>query len=330
MIRPVLSALVLAGALSGAAKAGEVCNETSFMLEIATAWRTEAGLAAEGWTRVRPGACEDTPADPSISEQYLYARSTAAYPGGVREWRGGQDVCVDAGDFSFEGLADCAALGLQSRRFRRLGEDERGRVILVEPADFGERAEEAGLQRLLQAAGYDIRLIDGYAGRRTRRQIDAFETDAGRSFGTDRTGLIEALHAAALSRNGEAGLQICNEASAPIAAAVARQRSDTWESRGWWHIAPGTCARPLAGSYSANNVFFYAERINSDPDGPLASPLTGGTQGFCIAPSRFLAEDRENCAGRSYAEARFRGAPEPVDGRGRVALTDLDFEEPIR
>lgn len=330
MFRIAFPALILAGALSSAASGGEVCNETSFTIEVATAWRTEAGLAAEGWTPIHPGSCAQTPPDPSVSEQYLYARSTKAYPGGVREWRGAQNVCVDTGDFSFEGLADCAALGLQSRGFRRLADEERTRAVLVEPADFGERAEEAGLQRLLQAAGYDIRLIDGYAGRRTRRQIDAFEADAGRSFGTDRTGLIEALHTAALARNGEAGLQICNEASAPIAAAVARQRTDVWESRGWWHIAPGACARPLAGTYSAANVFFYAERIDENPDGPLASPLTGGTQGFCIAPSRFLAEDRGNCASRSYAEAGFRPAPEPVDGKGRVALSDLDFEEPIR
>jgi len=327
MPRGSLLAVILALLLPFGARAGDVCNETSFTLDIATAWRTEAGLAAQGWTRVRSGACETTPASPAVSEQYLYARSTPAYPGGVREWRGGQEICIEPGDFSFEGLAECTALGLDSRRFRRLSNDERVRAVLVEPADYGDRAEEAGLQRLLQATGYDIRTIDGYAGRRTRREIDAFEADIGRGFGNDRVALLQALHERALELNADAGLLICNESGSDMAAALAQLRGDVWESRGWWQIAPGACARPLSGNYIANQVYFYAERLNDEPDGPLADPLAGGTQGFCIAPSRFLAEGRDDCEARSYASVEFRQAPEPEDGTGRVALGDLDFEE---
>jgi hypothetical protein len=73
--------------------------------------------------------------------------------------------------------------------------------VLVELADYGDRAEEAGLQRLLQSAGYDINVIDGYAGRRTRRQIAAFEAISTAAFGADRSELIEALHQRALERN---------------------------------------------------------------------------------------------------------------------------------
>lgn len=327
MLRLLLLAATVSIGLPATARAGEVCNETSFMLEIAKAWRTEAGLAAEGWTRLRPGSCAQTPPGAAVGEQYLYARSTLAYTGGVREWRGAQQVCIEESDFSFEGVADCAALGLNSRGFRRLNEAERTRTVLVEPAGFGSRAEEAGLQRLLQAAGYDIRLIDGYAGRRTRRQIDAFEAAAGRSFGTDRVGLIDALHAAALARNGEAGLHICNEGRRPIAAAIARQTGETWESRGWWQVEPGTCARPLAEHYTNGSLFYYAEQLHLDAEGLVANPLSGGSQAFCIAPARFLAEGRGNCASRSYAEGLFRAAPEPQDGRARVELSDLDFEE---
>jgi uncharacterized membrane protein len=71
-----------------------VCNETSFMVEAAKAWRTPSGLAVEGWTRIAPGGCAEIgPA--TDTEQYLYARSTRAYLGGVREWRGSLDICVD-------------------------------------------------------------------------------------------------------------------------------------------------------------------------------------------------------------------------------------------
>ena len=198
MMRALLVVMAaLAGlAFTAPARAGEVCNETSFMVDVAKAWRTPTGIAAEGWVRIAPGGCGEIGPGPE-TDQYLYARSTPAYLGGVREWRGGLDVCVDEADFQIEGVADCDALGLETRQFRQLSEPERTRAVLVELADFRERAEEAGLQRLLQAAGYDIRVIDGYAGRRTRRQIDAFESDAGRAFGADRAGLIEALHARA-------------------------------------------------------------------------------------------------------------------------------------
>ena len=165
--------LAAAVAATGSARAGEVCNETSFVVEAAKAWRTESGIAAEGWSRILPGGCADMGPDADI-DQYLYARSTPAYLGGVREWRGSLEVCVDEEDFSFEGVADCETLGLQTRGFRRLSEAERTRTVLVEPADYGDRADEAGLQRLLQAAGYDIQVIDGYAGRRTRRQVAGF------------------------------------------------------------------------------------------------------------------------------------------------------------
>ncbi|MFW6413623.1 MAG: DUF1036 domain-containing protein, partial [Oceanicaulis sp.] len=213
-MRALLIALVAvfsALAATAPASAGQVCNETSYVIDVAKAWRTPSGIAAEGWARIMPGGCAEIGPGADV-DQYLYARSTQAYLGGLREWRGALDVCVDEADFSIEGVADCAALGLETRQFRQLTEPERTRAVLVELEDYRDRAEEAGLQRLLQAAGYDIRVIDGYAGRRTRRQVDAFETDAGVSFGADRAALIAALHARALERNATAGLRICNEA----------------------------------------------------------------------------------------------------------------------
>jgi uncharacterized membrane protein len=56
-------------------------------------------------------------------DQYLYARSTKAYLGGVREWRGAQMACVDETDFEIQGIGDCEALGLQERRLPPLERD---------------------------------------------------------------------------------------------------------------------------------------------------------------------------------------------------------------
>ena len=321
---PILVFVLLTSlSVTSPARAGEVCNETSFVIEAAKAWRTATGLMAEGWVEIAPGGCAAVGPDVE-TEQYLYARSTRAYTGGVREWRGGLEVCVDEIDFNFEGVADCAALGLEARQFRRLGETERDRAFLVELADYRDRAEEAGLQRLLQAAGYDINIIDGYAGRRTRRQIAAFQEDAEQDFGADRAALIAALHAAALARNANAGLRVCNEADAPVAAAVARATGDGYEARGWWRIAPGACAHLLSERLTAGEAFLHARLL--DPAGQRL--LGGGSQRFCVAAGRFTTLEQDNCAAIGFESVGFTPISEPQNGAASMVLTADQFEEP--
>lgn len=318
----LLAALLAGLAFAAPARAGEVCNETSFMVDVAKAWRTPTGIAAEGWMRLAPGGCGEI-GPGAETDQYLYARSTPAYLGGVREWRGGLDVCVDETDFQIEGVADCAALGLETRQFRQLAEAERTRAVLVELADHRERAEEAGLQRLLQAAGYDIRVIDGYAGRRTRRQVEAFERDLGREFGADRAGLVAALHERAVERNADAGLRICNDADLPLAAAVSRAEGEAYVTRGWWRVEPGACAKPLAERLTAGETFVHARLIEAD----RMLPLAVAPEMFCVAPGRFSTELREACAATGFELAGFRPAPNPENGGAEVRLTARDFEE---
>jgi uncharacterized membrane protein len=318
----LLAVLITGLAFTAPARATEVCNETSFVVDVAKAWRTPSGVAAEGWVRIAPGGCGEIGPGPE-TDQYLYARSTQAYLGGVREWRGGLDVCVDVTDFQIEGVADCDALGLETRQFRQLSEAERSRAVLVELADYRDRADEAGLQRLLQSAGYDIRVIDGYAGRRTRRQVELFEADAERAFGTDRAGLIAALHDRALARNETAGLRICNDAGLPIAAAVSRAEGDAYITRGWWRIEPGACAKPLAERLTAGETFVHA-RLLTDA---AMRPLSMAREQFCVAPGRFSTELREACRDTGFETAGFRPAPDPQDGGATLRLTERDFEE---
>lgn len=323
-VRGLLAALIGAAALTGPALASEVCNETSFMLDVAKAWRTATGLTAEGWTRLAPGACARV-GPGADTDQFLYARSTSAYPGGVREWRGALNVCVDETDFAFEGVANCAALGLQTRQFRRLNEAERTRAVLVELDEFGDRAEEAGLQRLLQANGQDIRLIDGFAGRRTRRQIAAFEAEIGREFGSDRAGLTEALHVRALERNARTGLRVCNEAETPMAAAMARVRDGETQVRGWWRIEPGTCMRLASDRLVAREAHVHVRLLTDQGERHLA----GADASFCIAPGRFMNDNPEGCDRHGFVRANFRAAPAPNAETGGVTLrlAAPDFEE---
>ncbi|MCC5980634.1 MAG: DUF1036 domain-containing protein [Oceanicaulis sp.] len=321
----LLAVLVVTTLAAPSARAGEVCNETSFYVEAAKAWTTSSGLAVRGWKRIAPGACARFTGIPGGVNQFLYARTTDAYLGGVREWLGRTPACVDTDDFQLEGVADCAAIGLETREFRQLSASERSRAVLVEPADFGTRALEAGVQRLLQSLGYDVRGIDGFAGRRSRAQISQFERDHGTSYGDSYEALIETLHATALERNTRLGLHVCNESSGPVGVAVAAQTNERWDSRGWWHIEEGGCLRVLARRLAAGDAFVFAQRV----DASRPEPMRGGVEAFCVAPGRFLAEGRSGCAERGYSSVRFRPSPVPVEGRAELTLTDEDFEDPL-
>ncbi len=323
----LVSLLALAALLAAPsnARAGEVCNETSFVIEVAKAWRTADGLNVQGWTRLLPGGCTEVGPGPDI-DQYLYARSTQAYLGGVREWRGGQPACVDDDDFEIQGVGDCAALGLQERAFRRLSEAERERTVLAELANYGNRAEEAGLQRLLQSAGYEILEIDGYTGRRTRRQIAAFQNDIDTNFDSDRVGLIEALHERALQRNASSGLEVCNATRSTVATAVARATGDGYEARGWWRIEPGGCARPLALRLTDGEVFVHARLL----EGTQERLLTATDEIFCVGAGRFTTDRRERCGDTGFQAATFRPTPTVENGSVRMELREEDFGEALR
>lgn len=321
---------VLALGWTSRTEAAEICNETSFIAEVAAGWTVEGGVAIEGWTRVRPGECESIAEEVDLdSEQpiFFYAKSSLAYLGGVREWRGTVPLCVDEADFEVVANTRCAALGLASRDFFvREGED-RERTVLAEPSDYGRRAGTAGIQRLLQSAGFQVNGVDGYEGNSTRRAITRFLADANIGRDPSDAVLIDALEAHALERNGSSGLILCNEADGDISAAVGYRVSSTWQSRGWWRIHAGECARLIgnrleAGSGDEAPAYFYAERVSSS--GRRA--MTGGEAAFCLAPARFVAEERTDCAERGYSTARFRAVAEPEDGGTRITVQESDFE----
>ena len=309
------------------ADAAELCNETSYIVQAAAAWPVEGGVAIEGWTRLRPGDCATMADDDDLDGDqpvFYYAKSSIAYLGGVREWRGTVPLCVDEADFEVVANTRCASLGLASRDFFiREGED-RERTVLVEPVDFGARASIAGIQRLLQSGGYPITSVDGLSGRSTSRAISSFLSDAGLASRPADEALIDALESRALGRNAASGLTLCNEADGDIAVTIGHQVGGIWQSRGWWRIHAGECARVLATRLETANAFFYAERINTAG----RRGLVEGDERFCIAPARFVAEERGNCEDRGYTAADFRRISEPSEGGARVTLDESDFRRP--
>lgn len=291
----------------------DVCNETSYVLRVATVTSIEGTMTPQGWTKARPGQCLTFIAPPG-QPRYVYAESSLAHQGGVREWKGVHNFC--AADEGFKARTDisCALQGLDARDY--LSVDPREEItIFTEPKDYGVKALTAGLQRLLLDNGYSTPTIDGISGRQTTRNLSAFLRAKSLPSSTPDVDQIDALELAALERRGDVGVHSCNKTDSRIWVATAYREGASWESRGWWQIEPESCVHVHSASIKSldAHIFSLMEMSDGSPDMILKSNTAIASQ-FCIAEGRFSATDRENCAARGYSAASFRPLPSDKDG----------------
>lgn len=296
----------LVGGTSHAQSGWTLCNETSFIIEAATARENNRAMVVEGWTRLRPGECRvAVPAPLTPGAHFLFARSSSAHRGGVREWAGGFDLCVDVtGSFSLESPPDCVAMGLEPRGFQPIMIESRSRWRnkFTETENYTlERAEAAGIQRLLTDAGVETTKIDGYIGRSTRRAMQEFLRINELPTDSDEADLIDLLEQGAIERARNVGLTLCNRSDKRVWAAIARRRGEGWESRGWWALEARGCERVIDEPLINTEHYVYAEL--EDEDG--LRTLTGANETFCISRSKFAIRGREDCDVELYAEGLF-------------------------
>ncbi len=298
---------LIASMMPGRAQAvgQEMCNETSYIIYLATGIPEGKAIRTEGWARLRPGECRIVlPAPFSKASHFAYGHSSAVHAGGRQQWGGRETLCVDqSGDFSLDGHGSCAELGLQMRKFNviNVNPPNGGRTVLSEPSNFGARAELAGIQRLLKDNGYPMRVVDGYDGRRTRSAIRKFLKNHEISPRPENPGLIDALEAAAKDNLAQTGLQICNKTTEAAWTAFGRRKGKGWESRGWWHLTPGACTTLVSGRFTDKNVYIYA---GLEEDG-IERPLMAAKEKFCVSDILFSIEGRGKCALRGYSERNF-------------------------
>ncbi len=307
----------------------DICNETSYVLRFASAYIRSDRMQAAGWSTVQPGAC-DVVVTPKDSPRFLYAESLPIHRGGVREWKGPIELCASDEDFTSDATDNCRLKNMESRDYFAVNPTER-RTAFIEPGDFGPSADVAGLQRLLQDAGYKITRIDGLSGRRTLRTITEAKSDLELDKTATHQDLMGALIPAAETARNSVGMDICNDSTHRIFGAIAIQQDGNWTSRGWWPIETGSCAKPHDSSLIGTqaHVFALQEAMDSEgqslPDRRLRSEVVTPAP-FCIAESRFAALGRENCLEQGYAVVDFRPVPSDADGQV-IRLTDADFVE---
>ena len=311
----------------------QVCNETSFVLKLAIASPVAGKMTPRGWTRIRPGSCE-TPDGTVGIQRFIYAKSSDSHRGGVREWKGKTPLCVsDADEFTADATLDCAEQGFETRNYIAVSPDDPV-TSFVEAREYGGKAADAGIQRLLRDNGYDITRIDGLAGRRTQRTLSTFLKDQELAQNLSQAEQIDALEAAARKHVQKIGLTLCNQSEERIWSAIGLRQKGLWESRGWWSIEPENCLQVYKDSLSASDLHFYAlqEDTPDDPENEAPRPdkkltsIAVEPARFCIAEARFSALGRENCTDQGYHAATFRILPTDREGM-TVNLTDSDFTE---
>jgi uncharacterized membrane protein len=302
-----------------------ICNQTSYILEAATGRPEGKAVLVSAWLRLRPGECRTAAQAPlTRGVHYVYGRTSTSHRGGRRQWAGAARLCVDPqNSFQIENPPSCQAMGLEERTFRevRINKKESWRTNFAEAEPYSlSRARTAGLQRLLTDAGYDTRNArGGFDPRRMAQGIARFRAESKLSAGASEDQLIDALENSARRRADAVGLTLCNRTADRLWTAVAKRRGEGWESRGWWQLGPGGCARTIDDPLLSGGVYFVNAVLESESGDRM---LAAGGETFCTSPSKFAILGREKCDSRWYDTTLFT----PISPQGREGMVVEFFE----
>ncbi len=314
--RAVLLFAVFAVALLFSADAEakySVCNETSYVLDVATGKQKGNQTITRGWTQVLPGQCKTVLKEKLEQKKYyLFARTIGLYDQVLKRFSGGKKLCVSTSDFYIENAGKCVDPAHSYENFievKPTKSDWKTTLNEEKPLKLPEAAT-AGLQRLLAMAGYDIGAIDGVAGGMTNRALDDFMQKAGLA-GEAKTGgkVFAALISAVLKRQKESGLLICNETRFLIWTTLGQHEGEDIITRGWYKVLPGECIRPLRKPLDGQVVYSYGEAV--DEKGKIAVKsnirlIWAGKQKLCTSKTRFSIPKQGNCKERGLNTTAFR------------------------
>ncbi len=326
-IRRTVAGLCTAGALCCAASAAhadlKICNRMSYVVDAAIAIEERGAAASRGWFRINPGDCRPIlQGTPTLTQiLFVHARVPALYGAAPLPQGTGGDFCVAEGNFVIGGARNCRA-GQKLAPFAAVKASVNGdewTVNLAEDAEYSnEQARDAGIQRLLVAAGYDATPIDGIRGSKTDAALSQFIQDNRLPVTVAaRSDIFEILLEAA--QKPGAGFSWCNDTTNPVMAAIGVEERSVVVTRGWYRIEPGKCLRPdIAGQ--PQRIFSFAEAVDGEGrvirqgDRPLA---WGGEHVMCTRVSKFEIVDQNDCAAKGLTASGFAA----IDLAGREPTT---------
>ncbi|HEV2650108.1 MAG TPA: DUF1036 domain-containing protein [Rhizomicrobium sp.] len=285
------------------------CNRTSYILNAATAAQGSTDVVSKGWTRLTPGACAVAiTGDLTAQAYYIYGRSSLAHSGTQRSWGGRQSVCVKDDNFTISTVVNtpgCRDDGAFELPFALLNTNHMTSWTMT----FSEspmlatmaQARLAGIERLLNDTGYHTP-IDGRPGSQQAAMLAAFERRMHLSKASGDAGLFDALETAALKNAVPEGYSVCNDTAKPVIAALGHSEKGTWQSHGWWPIAPGACARLVTTRLATDAYYLYVQHAGG-------APIVKGPETFCTAKIEFDIQDRRNCTARGLTATGFLKTP---------------------
>ena len=294
------------------------CNKTSYATSIAVGIRNGGLWLTRGWWTVIAGECKvvikGTLTQPTY---YIFARSSFAHSGAVRTWGGTQTLCIGNGAFqaTSDGSDECSA-AYEPQGFARVdteGKSAWTTMLSESPAIKSmDQARVAGLQRLLYDLGRFEGPIDGVANAKFTAALTAARTELAAPAG-DSAGLYTKLLAEATKAQATAGLTFCNRTQDVIWTALGQDYQSKKESKGWWRLQPGQCAKVIKDRLEDRTMFGFgiADRLEG------AAETWGGTEQFCTRDSSFEIEDTKDCSGRGFASTGFM----KIETAGRPGLT---------
>lgn len=303
----------------------QLCNKTSYILDLALGVADKGATATRGWFRVDPGQCRTVAQGTLQADQlYLHARALDLYGPPPLPQSGHIDLCVAEHNFVLAGATACAVKSGRMVRFAAVKPsalDQDVAAYVGEAADYElDQARLAGIQRLLAMAGYDANPIDGIEGKKTEAAMALFlkaaNLTAEAAKGAD---FFDTLVAAAKSTADGIGFSWCNDTEHTVMAALGVDDKGTVVTRGWYKLEPRSCLKPDLGG-QPSRVYSFAEAV--DGDGQVlrrADQLIvwGGTTPLCTRNVRFEISDHSDCLGRGLNATGFS----PVDLAGKPGAT---------
>lgn len=323
-LRAALALACVAAACSASPARADfrICNRMSYVVDAAIGISDKGSVATRGWFRLLPAACHVAAPDTLPADRYfLHVKALPLYGAAPTPHGASEQLCVAEKDFVIAAASRCRS-GQRSVPFVEVkpSSTETGSAIyLGEPAEYDEeQARLAGIQRLLDLAGYDAKPIDGVEGPKTNAAIDKFLRNKGLAADAiNNTAIFDTLIAAAQSPTG-AIFTWCNDTPYRIMAAVGVEAGDGVAAHGWYRIEPGACVHPDVAA-EVKRVYSFGEAVDGEGR-PLqrdGEPIRwGGSRPLCTRDTKFEASGDKDCVARGFTESGF--ATIDLDGSAKT------------